>query len=170
MKYKGLGRASAKGAAASFAGYYATLLPVGTTAQAAVGLISYVLFAVSCAAGTVWLFLNAAQHGGEQEPERLPAAGTGDYAAAAARVRQAFTEGTSPAGDYEAAMDAIHRGVLEGTFSVNGQRYAGPPPASFRRVFKSECDGCGMPLGAAWCPPAIPYLCGNCLFTGQAGW
>ena len=30
------------------------------------------------------------------------------------------------------------------------------------RVSKDKCDGCGSPLGVAWCPPSTPYFCFRC--------
>lgn len=80
------------------------------------------------------------------------------------------------------AAPAVRRAAQNGTLSLNGYRYLGPPPGPYGfegpyevregvrvpagpaglRITKSACDSCGTPTGTAWCEPGTVYLCRRC--------
>lgn len=194
MRYRTLGRVSAKWAAVSFLLSFAVLLPLPSWLQDGVNWGTIAVFAMACSAAGVWLAANLpvalGLSGGESVPEVTP---------------------PQPGRPGAESMAAIRLAYLAGTYSVNGKRYPGPPPPAmheetvfdevsceirdgarlFRgsrrtekrmlpsgtgalsgtgRISKSECDGCGVPMDVAWCMPSASYLCGHCSYPARAGW
>lgn len=63
----------------------------------------------------------------------------------------------------EPGIRAMQRAMLAGTYSVNGKRYAGPPPQqAANRPVMVGCAVCGVKLDVVTVRPDVAYVCYAC--------
>lgn len=194
MKLKATGKAGARGMTRGLVLSLGTFLPVGYWGQEAFNWVSLVLFLMGAATVVVWAAVNLADlpewlaerelEGQEAERRLVTARRPRPCLPPDDRVlvqdgRMTYADGRMIIGAYadgspvyDDPFAAVRRAYQAGTLSVNGRRYAGPPPPGYgrgSRVSKSECDECGAPMDVAWCGPETPYLCQQCFIWESQG-
>jgi hypothetical protein len=88
------------------------------------------------------------------------------YQATARQLEQYRQEAESAeafAARMEPGIRAVQRAMAAGTYSVNGKRYAGPPPQQGAAGYVSVgCAVCGMKITVSVYQPGRAYACAAC--------